>query len=437
MSEAAARAIVAKLQAKGFQALFAGGAVRDHLLGRPAQDFDVTTDAHPDVVMRLFPHHTAVGAKFGVVLVHLLDSSIEVATFRTESSYLDGRHPGQVVYANTPQSDVARRDFTINGLLLNPADGEILDFVGGRADLAAGLVRAIGDPERRFQEDHLRMLRAVRFAARFGFEIEAATLAAIRRHAPQINQISKERVRDEIVKMLTEGRARPALELLDSTGLLEAVLPEVARMKGIEQPPQYHPEGDVWVHTLMMINALPHPVTPALALGVLLHDVGKPPTFRRAPDRIRFDRHAAIGARIAEEICHRLRLSAQDTAAVVALVADHMQWIDLPRMRESTRKRLLRQPDVEARLELLRLDCAMSHGDLSLWELAQRMRAEAPPEALRPPKLVSGADLIAWGYRPGPQFRPMLEAVEDAQLEGTLADRDAARRLLADRFPIA
>src|SRR6185437_7384710 len=290
MSEAAARAIVAKLQAKGVQALFAGGAVRDHLL----------------------------------------NPSIEVATFRTESSYLDGRHPGQVVYANTPQSDVARRDFTLNGLLLNPANGEILDFVGGRADLAAGLVRAIGDPERRFQEDHLRMLRAVRFAARFGFEIEAATLAAIRRHARQINQISKERVRDEIVKMLTEGRARPAFELLDSTGLLDAVLPEVARMKGIEQPPQYHPEGDVWVHTLMMINALPHPVAPALALGVLLHDVGKPPTFRRAPDRIRFDRHAAIGARIAEEICHRLRLSAQDTAAVVALVADHMQWIDLP-----------------------------------------------------------------------------------------------------------
>jgi len=437
MSEAAAREIVAKLQAEGFQALLAGGAVRDRLLGRPAQDFDVATDAHPEVVMRLFPHHTAVGAKFGVVLVHCLEASIEVATFRTESSYRDGRHPGQVVYAASAQEDVARRDFTINGLLLDPATDEVLDFVGGRADLASGLVRAIGDADRRFEEDHLRMLRAVRFAARFGFAIEADTLAAIRRHASQITKISHERVRDEMLKMLTEGRARRGFELLDASGLLRAILPEVARMKGVEQPPQYHPEGDVWVHTLMMIEALPHPVAPALALGVLLHDVGKPPTFRRAPDRIRFDRHAAIGARIAEEICHRLRLSARDTAEVVGLVGDHMKWTELPRMRESTRRRLLRLPDVESRLELLRLDCAMSHGDLSLWELAQRLRAEVPPEALRPPRLISGEDLIAWGYRPGPRFRQMLDAVEDAQLEGTLADPASARRFITDHFPMS
>ncbi len=436
MSEPAARAIVECLQAHGFQALYAGGAVRDRLLGVPAQDFDVVTNARPGQVMELFPQHTAVGAKFGVVLVHRDGSSIEVATFRTEASYRDGRHPGEVAYADTPQDDVARRDFTINGLLMDPRTGDILDFVGGRADLQARLVRAIGEPERRFAEDHLRMLRAVRFAARLGFAIEPRTLAAMQRSAAAIAGISAERVHDELTKMLTEGRARRAFELLDAAGLLEVILPEVARMHGVEQPPQYHPEGDVWTHTLMMLSGLPAGCPSALAWGVLLHDVGKPPTFRRAPDRIRFDRHAGVGAAIAADIAHRLRFSGHEADAVAALVAEHMKWPELPRMRASTRLRFLRRPDIELQLELLRLDCANSHGDMSLHQYARAQLDGLAPEQLRPPRLLTGEDLLTMGYAPGPQFREILSAVEDAQLEGELADADAARAFVSRHFPM-
>lgn len=437
MSEVAARAIVERLRGAGQQALYAGGAVRDHLLGQAAQDYDVATDAHPETVMRLFPHHTAVGAKFGVVLVHRDGSHIEVATFRTDGSYGDGRHPDEVAYSCDAREDVLRRDFTINGLLLDPENGEVLDYVGGRADLAAGIVRAIGDPERRFHEDRLRMLRGVRFAARLGFVLEPATQAAIQRHAGEIHEISRERVRDELEKMLTEGHARRAFELLDATGLLAQVLPEVAAMRGVEQPPQYHPEGDVWTHTLMMIEALPHPCAPELAWGVLLHDVGKPPTFRRAPDRIRFDRHASIGARMAERIGERLRLSNAESAQMVGLVEHHMQFTELPRMRESTWKRFLRQPGIEQHLELHRLDCLMSHGDLALYDLARQRLEELKPEEIRPPRLITGEDLIAMGHRPGPRFKEILDAVEDAQLEGELADGTAARAFVAERYPVA
>lgn len=437
MSEAAARAIVERLRGAGHQALFAGGAVRDRLLGREAEDFDVATSATPEVVMRLFPDHTAVGAQFGVVLVREQGAQVEVATFRTDASYKDGRHPTAVAYASTPEEDVARRDFTINALLLDPATGAVLDFVGGRRDLAAGMLRAVGDPERRFREDRLRMLRAVRFAARLEFQIEPATWAAIQRQAAEIRHISAERVRDEILKMLSEGRARRAFELLDQSGLLQAVLPEVAAMKGVEQPPQFHPEGDVWTHTLMMLERLPAGTAPALALGVLLHDVGKPPTFRRAPDRIRFDRHAGVGAVMARAIGKRLRLSSAAGEQVEALVAEHMKWPELPKMREATRKRFLRRPDIEAQLSLLKLDCESSHGDLSLYQLARQMLAAQPPEQLRPPRLVTGEDLIALGYRPGPRFRPMLEAVEDAQLEGRLRDADAARQFVREHFPVS
>lgn len=440
MSEAAARHIVDRLRAAGYQALYAGGAVRDRLLGRPAHDFDVATDAHPEEVMRLFPHHTPVGARFGVVLVHLDDAHIEVATFRTDASYKDGRHPDAVAYATDPREDVRRRDFTINGLLMEPDSGEILDYVGGRADLEAGIVRAIGDAERRFHEDRLRMVRGVRFAARFGFVIEPATRAAIERQAAEIVQVSWERIRDELLKMLTEGHARRAFELLDATGLLRPILPEVSAMHGVEQPPQYHPEGDVWTHTMMMLggfDALDAPRSPVLALGVLLHDVGKPPTFRRAPDRIRFDRHALIGARMAAVIGTRLRLPAADVAHLVALVADHMQFPDLPRMREATRKRFLRRPRFEDHLALHRLDCLMSHRDLSLYEYAQEQLAALTPDDVRPPRLVTGHDLIAMGYAPGPRFKFILEAVEDAQLEGQLATADQARQFVREHYPVA
>ncbi|MGH9485658.1 MAG: CCA tRNA nucleotidyltransferase, partial [Terriglobales bacterium] len=433
----AAGRIVDRLRGAGYQALYAGGAVRDRLLGRPAHDFDVATDATPESVMRLFPHHSAVGAQFGVVLVHEPEGTIEVATFRTEASYADGRHPEGVRYTRSAREDVLRRDFTINGLLLDPESGEVVDYVGGRADLEAGLIRAIGAPERRFGEDRLRLLRAVRFAARLGFSIETATLEAMQRQAGEIVAISAERIRDEILKMLTEGQARTAFELLDRTGLLAPVLPEIAALHGVEQPPQFHPEGDVWTHTLMMLERLPHPVAPALALGVLLHDVGKPKTFRRAPDRIRFNGHAEIGAAMAAAIAQRLRLANADAELVVALVADHMKWPELPNMRESTRKRFLRRPDIEAHLMLAQLDCAASHGDTSLVELARQQLCELSPEELRPARLITGDDLIGMGYRPGPQFHAILEAVEDAQLEGRLGDAASARQFVSERYAVA
>ncbi|HXR96206.1 MAG TPA: CCA tRNA nucleotidyltransferase [Terriglobales bacterium] len=436
MSEAAAQRIVSELRAAGFQALFAGGAVRDRLLGVAAKDYDVATDATPEAVMGLFPRHSAVGAKFGVVLVHLDAASIEVATFRTDASYRDGRHPEKVAYATDPREDVARRDFTINGLLLEPETGEVLDFVGGRADLDRGLIRAIGDPDRRFHEDRLRMLRAVRFAARLGFEIEAGTLAAIRAQAAAIVEISPERIRDELLKMLTEGHARRAFELLDATKLLPAILPEVAAMRGVEQPPQFHPEGDVWIHTLLLLEGLKPGCAPTLALGALLHDVGKPPTFERAPDRIRFNNHAAIGARMAARICDRLRLANHEKDAVVALVAEHMKFPELPRMRVSTRKRFLRQPGFDQLLELLRLDTLASHGDLELYKLARDYQVQLPPEHLRPPRLLTGRDLREMGYRPGPEFKAILTEVEDAQLEGQLTDPDAARKFVRERHPV-
>src|SRR6266478_5017731 len=317
--------IVSTLRKQGHQAYLAGGCVRDLLLGREPADYDVATDAPPQQVMQIFPQTYAVGEQFGVVLVPQSQfdgatgvparqgTTVEVATFRSDVGYSDGRHPAEVRFTKDPREDAQRRDFTINGMMLDPATNEVLDFVGGRDDLKAGIVRAIGDPERRFTEDKLRMLRAVRFAARFNYQIDPATTAAIQKLAPKIDQVSCERIREELTKMLTEGRARRAFELLDTTGLLPEVLPEIAAMKGVQQPPQYHPEGDVFVHTLLLLEKLPAACSPTLAWGALLHDVGKPPTFRVAPDRIRFDGHVEVGVRMAAEICRRLRFSNHET----------------------------------------------------------------------------------------------------------------------------
>src|SRR5271169_2032497 len=393
--------VVRELRRHGFEAYFAGGCVRDMLLGLEPTDYDVATNAVPNEVMRIFSETYAVGAQFGVVLVPIPNDSegeivppehphaIEVATFRSDGVYTDGRHPDQVQYSKSPEEDVLRRDFTINGLLMDPLDGDrVLDFVGGRADLAAGIVRAIGDPERRLQEDKLRMLRAVRFAARFGYAIDPATFSAIQELAPQIQQVSRERVRDELTKMLTEGHARRAFELLDSTGLLKQVLPEVDRMHGVEQPPQYHPEGDVWIHTLMLLEQLPPGGSRTLAWGALLHDVGKPPTFRVAPDRIRFDGHVEVGVQMAHEICRRLHFSTNDTEQIEALVANHMRFSDVERMKASTLKRFLRLPDFEEHMELHRIDCLSSHGDLSLYDYVSEKARTTPPEQFRPEPLV-------------------------------------------------
>lgn len=429
--------ICRRLRGAGHQAYLVGGCVRDILLGREPEDFDVATDATPDRVAALFPGSLLVGAAFGVVVVTRENAQVEVATFRSEIGYSDGRHPDRVVFSSSPEEDVRRRDFTINGLLLDPADGRVLDFVGGREDLQRGVIRAIGAPERRFREDKLRMVRAVRFAARFGFAIEPATLAAIPRLAPQVTQVSAERLRDELTRILTEGAARYGFELLDEAGLLTVLLPEVARMKGVEQPPEFHPEGDVWIHTRLMLAGLRDGCSPTLAWGVLLHDVGKPPTF--APPegpggRIRFDRHVEVGARMAEEICRRLRFSNDDTEQVVALVANHLRFKDVRQMRPATLKRFVRLPRFEEHLELHRLDCLASHGNLEAYEFVRRFLADTPPQAVRPPRLLTGDDLIALGYRPGPRFGEVLQALEDAQLDGAVADREAALEFVRRQF---
>jgi poly(A) polymerase len=445
-----AEQICRQLREAAYQAFFVGGCVRDILLGREPADYDVCTDATPEQVLRIFPRSLSVGAKFGVVIVvedsQVDDSSsdaaapiqVEVATFRSDVGYSDGRHPDSVVLAKSPQEDVKRRDFTINALLMNPETNEILDFVGGREDLRAGIIRAIGDAEQRFREDKLRMVRAVRFAARLHYEIEPKTFHAIQKLAPEITQVSPERLRDELTKLLTEGSARRAFELLDETKLLPQLLPEIARMKGVEQPPQFHPEGDVWIHTLLMLEKLPAGCSPTLAWGVLLHDVGKPATFTppSGPDgRIRFDRHAEVGTRMAEEICRRLRFSNDDTEQIASLVASHMKFKDVLQMKSATLKRFARLNRFDEHLELHRLDCLSSHRMLENYDFVRRFTQETPAEEIRPPRLVTGDDLLAIGLRPGPVFKEILNAVEEAQLNDSIRTREEALILAKSLIP--
>jgi poly(A) polymerase len=426
--------ILRRLRSEGFQAFLVGGSVRDDVMGLTPKDYDISTDAAPEQVARLFPESIGVGAQFGVMLVPRPEGNVEVATFRSDGRYTDGRHPTEVRYSKTPQQDVLRRDFTINGLLYDPVKEQLLDYVGGQADINARRVRTIGNPYERFSEDRLRMLRAVRFAAGLAFTLDAGVAEAIRTQAAEIRQVSSERVRDEILRILTEGHPRQGFELLDATNLLQEVLPEVKRMQGVAQPPEFHPEGDVWVHTMMMLDGLRSP-TPTLALGVLLHDVGKPPTFS-VRERIRFDNHVEVGAKMAEEILGRLRLPSRDTERVVELVRHHLRFMDFPRMRRSTQLRFLRLPGFAEHLELHRLDCLSSHGDLSTYDMAKRLLEETPPETVRPAPLLRGDDLIAQGYRPGPIFKEIFQAVEDAQLEGRVHTSTQALSLVAERFPL-
>jgi poly(A) polymerase len=425
-----AAAIVARLRDAGFETYLAGGCVRDRLLGRPAADYDIATAARPEQVAALFPRTVDVGAAFGVIRVLADDGEYEVATFRTEGPYLDGRHPSSVRYAG-PREDALRRDFTINGLFYDPAADAVLDVVGGRADLTARLVRAIGDADARLEEDRLRMLRAVRLAAELDFTIAPATFEAIRRRAADVRTVSAERVRDELVRMLTGPDPGRALALLRDTELLAAVLPEVAAEIGVPQPPNFHPEGDVFEHTRRAIAALRHP-SPALAMAALLHDVGKPPTLEYAPDRIRFNRHDERGAEIAETVMERLRFPRRDTDRVTALVGRHMMLKDLPQMREAKRRRLLADELFPDLLELHHADCAASHEDFTLYEWAraeaERVAATAPP----PARLISGHDVLARGVPAGPRVAAILEAVEDARLEGRLRTRDEALAFVDD-----
>ena len=457
----AALAIAQTLRDAGAQAFFAGGCVRDLLLGVIPKDYDVATSAAPDQVVGLFPKTVAVGAHFGVILVCQtvsdenaagadIEIATEVATFRNDGAYSDGRRPDAVRFSADAREDVLRRDFTINGMLLDPlayeatagdAAAAVIDYVHGREDLAAGIIRAIGDARLRFAEDKLRMLRAARFAARLNYRIEDSTAAAIHCHAADIHQVSQERVRDELTRILTEGGASRGFDLLYSLGLLARVLPEVVRLRGVAQPPEFHPEGDVWVHTMLLLEKLPPGCSATLAWGALLHDIGKPATYQppnpKVPgDRIRFNGHVEVGVRIAEEILARLRFSNEDAAQIIALVKNHMRFGDLLEMRESTRKRFLRLPRFDEHLELHRLDVESAHGDLTLYDFACQHYGDDPAEELRPAPLLTGRDLIAAGYRPSPQFKVMLTLAEDAQLEHAATTREEALALVQERFPL-
>jgi poly(A) polymerase len=443
--------IVRRLRERRFAAYFAGGCVRDLLLGISPKDFDVATSATPDEVQRTFPRTESVGAHFGVVLVLAEINGVriatEVATFRHDGAYSDGRRPDAVRFSTDPREDALRRDFTINGLLLDAIafdQGDrledcVLDFVAGQHDLQSKIIRAIGDPALRFAEDKLRMLRAVRFAARLGFAIEPRTFAAMRAQAARITQVSAERVRDELTRILTEGSARRGIELLDASGLLAEVLPELVRTKGVEQPPQFHPEGDVWVHTLMLLDHLPAGVSPTLAWGMLLHDIGKPATFTppdpaKPGDRIRFNGHVEVGVTIARNILNRLGFSNEDCTQILALVENHMRFGDILQMRRSTLKRFLRLPKFDEHLALHYADVMSSNRHTELYDLARQHQQEFSQDEIHPVLLLTGRELIAAGYKPGPAFKAMLLAAEDAQLEGRIRTTPEALSLVLETF---
>ncbi len=432
-AEAAARQIVERLRDHGYQALFAGGCVRDRLRGCKPTDYDIATDAEPEAVEQLFERTVPVGASFGVVLVLLGGHPVEVARFRADEDYVDGRHPVGVRPASA-EEDAQRRDFTINGMFQDPISGRIDDYVGGRADLEAGIVRAIGEPRERFAEDRLRMLRAVRFAARFGFEIDPETMRAITEYAPQLTAIAWERIGEEIVRILRDGNARRGFELLDESGLLEVVLPEVAAMHGVEQSPEHHPEGDVFEHTMRLLANLEKGVSESLALGALLHDVAKRDCRGRKGDRITFYGHCEIGADKAVEICHRLRRSREVWEEVGYLVRNHLRHVSAPEMRRSTLRRFLSEDGIDNLLALARLDALASNGDLTTYDFCIAKREEIGTEQLRPAPLLSGRDLLDLGWSPGPRIGEVLREVEDRQLEGELGSKEAALAWVRETF---
>lgn len=416
--EQQARAIVHTLHEQGYTAYFAGGCVRDKLLGVEPKDYDVATSAQTSDVMRLFSQTVPVGAQFGVVLVLSHESQVEVATFRSDGTYVDGRHPTSVRFSDA-REDALRRDFTINGMFYDPLTEQVIDYVNGQQDLAARVIRAIGDPYARFGEDRLRMLRGVRLAARLGFTITPETFSAIQELAPTIVDIAWERIGDEVVKILTEGGAQRAFQLLTESRLLPVILPEIEVMRGVEQSPDFHPEGDVFVHTLLLLDKLTAP-TETLALGALLHDVAKPVCRAQGEKRITFYGHCETGAEMAIEICQRLKRSRETWERVAYLVKNHLRPISAPEMRSSTLKRFLREEGITELLELARIDALSSSGDLRSYEFCRQKLADLGPEQIAPPRLLTGRDLIDLGLQPGPRFKEILHAVEDAQLEGRL-----------------
>jgi poly(A) polymerase len=442
-AERAAAGAVRELRRAGHEAYFAGGCVRDMLLGLAPREFDIATSARPEEVMKIFPRSLAVGKAFGVVLVRRGGARFEVATFRRDMAYRDGRRPEAVAYARSAREDARRRDFTVNGMFYDPLRRRLFDFVGGRADLRAGVLRCIGAPERRFGEDHLRLLRAVRFAARFGFSVEPRTWAALKRQAPKIALISAERVRDELAKMLLGPAPQRALDLMAESGLLKVILPEADAMRGVAQPPQFHPEGDVYTHVRLMLELFAasrrlrsDSSRVRLGMSVLMHDIGKPPTFQppepaRGIDRIRFDGHCELGAKMCRSIMERLRFPRSDVEAVAAVTRDHLKFMSVFEMRPATLKRFLREPHFPLLLELHRLDCLGCHGKLDAYRFCLRKRREfAREKSLVLPRLATGADLIAMGLRPGPRFKELLSSLETEQLEGRVRNREEALSFL-------
>ncbi|HAJ26155.1 MAG TPA: phosphohydrolase [Syntrophus sp. (in: bacteria)] len=431
--------IVRTLRSAGFEAFFVGGCVRDLLRGEAPEDYDIVTSARPDVVQALFPRTYPVGVSFGVVIVSEGDLLYEVATYRKEAEYEDGRHPSRVYFA-TAKEDVYRRDFTVNGLLMDPETGEIVDYVGGVADIERRVIRTIGNPEERFAEDHLRMLRAVRFTANLGFIIDEETLEAIKGHAADIAMVSAERVREELTRMLTGPGPRQAMEILQATGLLSWVLPEIAAMEGVSQPPQFHPEGDVWEHTLSMLALLPQErrhdteADARLAWAVILHDVGKPITRTESETGVHFYGHVKKGSEIAAAIMKRLKFPKADLDVVLALIENHMRFMHVQDMRSNTVKKFLRMPDFDLHLALHRLDCLGSHGHLDNDVFCRGKIEELTTEDLHPPRLLTGHDLLALGFQPGPLFREILNAIEDAQLNGEIATAEEAKQLVISQF---
>ncbi len=426
----AALALARRLKQRGHEALFAGGCVRDRLLGHPPEDYDIATSAPPSEVLEIFPGSNEVGAHFGVVIAKHGGHHIEIATFRTDGSYRDGRRPESVTFS-TPQEDARRRDFTINGLFEVPETGEVIDYVGGLPDLKAGIIRAIGEPKARFTEDGLRLLRAVRFAARIGFTIESDTDAALRDCAPLLDRISPERIRDEFSKILTSPRRRAGVEHLVDTELARHFIPELLPTIGCDQPPEWHPEGDVFTHTMIMLGMLPGDAPLELCLATLLHDIAKPPCRTVDPDgRIRFNGHDSRGAEISETILRRLRYPNHVVDAVVAMVARHMQFMNVQKMRVAKLKRFMSSPGFAMELELHRVDCASSNGFTDNYEFLHAKAAEFAAEPLIPPPLVTGRDLIDMGLKPGPRFKEILDAIQTEQLEGGISDREGALELL-------
>ena len=417
--------IVKRLRDRGYESYLAGGCVRDMLLNKPPQDFDITTSAKPEEIRDIFPHTIPVGAQFGVMLVIVAGQPFEVATFRYDGPYLDGRRPIDVRYGSL-REDILRRDFTINGMVFDPGEDRVIDLVGGRSDLARRTIRAIGDARERFSEDRLRMIRAVRFAAALDFTIEEKTFAAIKESAEAVTQLSWERIGDEITRILTEGGARKGFELLDTTGLLNVLLPEIEAMKGVEQSPDYHPEGDVFTHTLLTLGHLDSP-SETLAYGCLLHDVAKPVCIRRLGERLTFYGHMEKGAEMAVEILQRLKRSRATWERVAYLVRNHLRHTHAPEMRLSTLKRFLGEDGIDELLNLTRIDALSANGDLQYYRFCMEKLAELKQEEIHPEPLLRGKDLIAMGFAPGPIFKHILQEVEEAQLGGELSTREQAR----------